>query len=86
MSEHRRTKIVATIGPASRSVETMVELIGAGVDAFRLNFSHGTREEHVENVARAREASVAAGREIALIGDLPGPKLRLSTLEGGVPR
>jgi pyruvate kinase len=84
MSEHRRTKIVATIGPATRSVETMAELIGAGADAFRLNFSHGTREEHIENVARAREASQQAGREIALIGDLPGPKLRVSTLEGGV--
>jgi pyruvate kinase len=84
MTEHRRTKIVATIGPATRSVETMAELIGAGADAFRLNFSHGTREEHIENVARAREASQQAGREIALIGDLPGPKLRLSTLEGGV--
>jgi pyruvate kinase len=84
MKEHRRTKIVATIGPATRSVETMAELIGAGADAFRLNFSHGTREEHIENVARAREASQQAGREIALIGDLPGPKLRISTLEGGV--
>jgi pyruvate kinase len=84
MSEHRRTKIVATIGPATRSVETMAELMGAGADAFRLNFSHGTREEHIENVARAREASQQAGREIALIGDLPGPKLRVSTLEGGV--
>src|SRR5207244_6429071 len=81
---HRRTKIVATIGPATRATETMVELIRAGADAFRLNFSHGTADEHAENIARAREASAAAGREIALIGDLPGPKLRLSTLAGGL--
>ena len=58
----------------------MAELIEAGADAFRLNFSHGTREEHVENVERARRASRETGREIALIGDLPGPKLRLSTI------
>ena len=57
----RRTKIVATIGPATRSVESMAELITAGADVFRLNFSHGTRDEHAENVAMAREAS-RAGR------------------------
>ena len=84
MSEHRRTKIVATIGPASRSVETMTELIKAGADVFRLNFSHGTRDDHAENVERAREAAEQAGREIGLLGDLPGPKLRLSNIEGGV--
>ncbi len=56
-SGRRRTKIVATIGPATRSVERMVELIRAGADVFRLNFSHGTREEHAANVAMAREAS-----------------------------
>ena len=84
MTEHRRTKIVATIGPASRSVETMTELIKAGADVFRLNFSHGTRDDHAENVERAREAAEQAGREIGLLGDLPGPKLRLSNIEGGV--
>jgi pyruvate kinase len=84
LADHRRTKIVATIGPATRSVERMEELIAAGADAFRLNFSHGTRDEHAENVQFAREASRAGGREIALIGDLPGPKLRLSNLRGGV--
>ena len=80
----RRTKIVATIGPASRSVETMTRLIRAGADVFRLNFSHGTREEHAENVERARQAAADAGRQIGLLGDLPGPKLRLGDLEGGV--
>src|SRR5687768_15693663 len=81
---HRRTKIVATIGPATRSVETMGELIEAGADVFRLNFSHGTRSDHAENIERAREAASRAGREIGLLGDLPGPKLRLGDLPGGV--
>ena len=79
----RRTKIVATIGPATRSVETLAELIEAGADVLRLNFSHGTRDEHVENVAMAREASGLAGREVGLLGDLPGPKLRIDEVEGG---
>jgi pyruvate kinase len=84
MNEHRRTKIVATIGPATRSVETMSELIGAGVDVFRFNFSHGTREEHSENVAMAREASLAADKQVGILGDLPGPKIRLADVDGGV--
>jgi pyruvate kinase len=80
----RRTKIVATIGPATRSVETMAELIRAGADVLRLNFSHGSRDEHSENVAMAREASAIAGREVGLLGDLPGPKLRLDEVDGGL--
>jgi pyruvate kinase len=80
----RRTKIVATIGPATRSVERMTELIRAGADVFRLNFSHGGREEHAANVAMARDASQLVGREVGLLGDLPGPKLRLDEIEGGV--
>ncbi len=83
-SGRRRTKIVATIGPATRSVEKMTELIRAGADVFRLNFSHGHRDEHVANVAMAREASALAGAEIGLLGDLPGPKLRIDEVEGGV--
>jgi pyruvate kinase len=67
----RRTKIVATIGPATRSVETMAELIRAGADVLRLNFSHGTRDEHAANVAMAREASEIVGREVGILGDLP---------------
>jgi pyruvate kinase len=82
-SGRRRTKIVATIGPATRSVETMAELIRAGADVFRLNFSHGGREDHDANVAMAREASQVAGREVGLLGDLPGPKLRIDEVEGG---
>jgi pyruvate kinase len=83
-SGRRRTKIVATIGPATRSVERMAELIQAGADVFRLNFSHGSREEHAANVAMARDASQVAGKEVGLLGDLPGPKLRIDEVEGGV--
>ncbi|MGH2954164.1 MAG: pyruvate kinase [Solirubrobacterales bacterium] len=84
MNDHRRTKIVATIGPATRSVETMTELLEAGVDVFRFNFSHGTRADHTENVAMGREAAKAAGKEAGILGDLPGPKIRLADVEGGV--
>ena len=80
----RRTKIVATIGPATRSVEMMCELIRAGTDVFRFNFSHGTEADHAENVEMTREAAKSCGKEIGILGDLPGPKLRLGDLEGGV--
>ncbi len=83
-SERRRTKIIATVGPASREPEVLDELLEAGVDVFRLNFSHGTREDHAENVTRIRAASERAGREVGILGDLPGPKLRLGDLEGDV--
>jgi len=80
----RRTKIVATVGPASREPETLRQLVEAGVDVFRLNFSHGTARDHAKHAARIREAAAGLGREIGLLGDLPGPKLRLGELEGGV--
>ena len=79
----RRTKIVCTIGPATRTVEMMCDLIEAGADVFRLNFSHGTREDHAENVAMTREAAERCGKEIGILGDLPGPKLRLGDVAGG---
>ena len=84
MNDHRRTKIVATIGPATRSTAMMAELIEAGVDVFRFNFSHGTRSDHVENVAMARAAAQRIGTEVGILGDLPGPKLRLDEVEGGI--
>lgn len=80
----RRTKIVATLGPASREPDRLRDLIAAGADVLRLNFSHGTPEQHAELAERARRAAGEAGREVALLGDLPGPKLRLGELEGGV--
>jgi pyruvate kinase len=80
----RRTKIVTTIGPATRSPERMAELIEAGADVFRLNFSHGSREDHAENIKSARAAATQSGKEIGLLGDLPGPKLRIGDLDGDV--
>jgi pyruvate kinase len=78
----RRTKIVATIGPACREPETLVRMVEAGLDVARLNFSHGTREEHAENVRRVREAASRADRQVAILQDLPGPKLRIGPVRG----
>ena len=77
----RRTKIVATIGPASSEPETIGALIAAGMDAARLNMSHGTRELHAQLAQRIRDAQQEAGRPIALIADLQGPKLRVGDLD-----
>jgi pyruvate kinase len=84
MDGHRRTKIVATLGPATRSVEAICELLAAGADVFRLNFSHGTAEEHAETVRMVRLSAQIAGKEAGVLGDLPGPKLRLRDVVGGV--
>src|SRR5947209_2923479 len=77
----RRTKIVATIGPASRDPETLTRMVEAGLDVARLNFSHGDRELHAENAQRVRAAASAAGRQVAILQDLPGPKIRIGALE-----
>jgi pyruvate kinase len=76
----RRTKIVATIGPASASPEQMVELARAGMDGARLNLSHGTHDEHRERARLVRGTEADVGRPIALIADLQGPKLRIGEL------
>jgi pyruvate kinase len=80
----RRTKIVATIGPASRDPDTLVRLVRAGMDVARLNFSHGTLEEHAETAERVRTASERAQRPVALLQDLPGPKMRIGALRDGI--
>jgi pyruvate kinase len=80
----RRTKIVATIGPASREPETLVRMVQAGMDVARLNYSHGTLEEHAETIRRVRDAAGRAGRPVAILQDLPGPKLRIGPLRGDV--
>jgi pyruvate kinase len=80
----RRTKIVATIGPASSEASVLAGLIEAGMDGARLNFSHGTHEEHGESARRIREAQAAAGRPLALIADLQGPKIRIGDLPAPV--
>ena len=69
----RRTKIVATIGPASRDPEVLVRMVEAGMDVARLNFSHGSAEEHAETARRVRDAADRAGRQVAILQDLPGP-------------
>ncbi|MGH2877405.1 MAG: pyruvate kinase, partial [Solirubrobacteraceae bacterium] len=76
----RRTKIVATIGPASRDPDTLARMVEAGLDVARLNFSHGDRDLHAENAERVRAASAAVGRPVAVLQDLPGPKLRIGAL------
>ena len=78
----RRTKIVATIGPATRDPEVLARLVEAGMDVARLNFSHGTHDEHAETARLVREASSRAGRPVAILQDLPGPKMRIGPLEG----
>lgn len=78
----RRTKIIATLGPACSSEDVIYRLLTSGVDVFRLNFSHGTHEEHTETISRVREASMAIGRYIPIVGDIQGPKLRIGEVEG----
>ena len=81
----RRTRILATLGPTSDSVEGIAALIEAGADAFRLNFSHGTRELHALTCQRIREVAAAKGRVITILQDLSGPKIRIGSLKAPVP-
>jgi pyruvate kinase len=81
----RHTKIVATLGPASDSNDVLDELMAAGVDVFRLNFSHGTHETHAATYARVRAAADRAGRTVAVLQDLSGPKIRTGRHAGGTP-
>lgn len=83
MLPFRHTKIIATAGPATRSDAALDELVSAGVDIFRLNFSHGTHESHAQQFASIRRAASRAGRVIAVMQDLGGPKIRTGPLEGG---
>jgi pyruvate kinase len=80
----RSTKIVATIGPASRDPEVLDRMVVAGMDVARLNFAHGDPEEHAATVALVRDAARRAGREVAVLQDIPGPKLRLGPVAGDV--
>jgi pyruvate kinase len=80
----RRTKIVATVGPASRSPENLERLVLAGVNVFRLNFSHGAQEEHLAVINSVREIAARLHRPIALLQDLSGPKIRTGRVKDGV--
>ena len=81
----RHTKIVATLGPASREPQVLDALITAGVDIFRLNFSHGSQSDHAATFHQVREAAGRADRHVAILQDLSGPKIRTGRLEGGRP-
>ncbi len=81
----RRTKIVATIGPASADADSLTRLIEAGVDVVRLNLSHGTIEQHLALIGLVRTAAVRCGRHVGVLADLPGPKVRAGRFcEGGI--
>jgi pyruvate kinase len=80
----RRTKIIATVGPASWDEDVLAKLIEAGADVLRLNFSHADRDRHARTIESIRAAAERAGREVAVLGDLPGPKLRIGELHGDV--
>jgi pyruvate kinase len=81
----RRTKIVATLGPASQSAERIAQLIAAGMDMARLNFSHGNHDDHGRTLSLVREAAQQAGRPVAIMQDLQGLKIRTGLLAGGQP-
>ncbi len=83
MRRHRHAKIVATVGPASHTPERLKALFLAGVDTFRLNFSHGTHDDHAKVHAAIRALEQETGRPIGILQDLQGPKIRIGTLRGG---
>ncbi len=77
----RGTKIVATIGPASNDLDTLKRMLQAGVDVVRLNFSHGKAQDHIDRATMVRQAAAECGREIAIMADLQGPKIRIGKFE-----
>jgi pyruvate kinase len=80
---HRATKIVATIGPASSDIDTLKRMILIGVDVVRLNFSHGKAQDHIDRANLVREAAAFCGKEVAIMADLQGPKIRVGKFENG---
>lgn len=81
----RRTKIVATLGPATSSPDRIAPLLAAGLDVVRLNFSHGTQPEHADKIARVRAAAQAVDQPVGIMQDLQGLKIRTGPLENGTP-
>src|SRR6266436_6361391 len=86
LRRRRSAKIVATVGPASAGLERIRALFEAGVDVFRLNFSHGTHDEHRARFEEIRAVEAEVGRPIGILADLQGPKLRLGNFAGGKAR
>ena len=83
LRRRRRTKIIATLGPASATPEVLARLFQAGADVFRLNFSHGTHEDHAARFAMIRALEARVGRPIGILADVQGPKLRVGQFSGG---
>src|SRR2546422_1651571 len=79
----RKAKIICTMGPASREEPVLSRLVEAGMDVARLNFSHGTHEDHLRAIGNVRKAADNAGRPVALLLDLQGPQIRVGELESG---
>ena len=79
----RHTKIVATLGPASSSTEVLERMVGAGIDVVRMNFSHGTTDDHLARANIIREIAGRLGRTVGILGDLQGPKIRVGKFENG---
>lgn len=79
----RATKIVATLGPASSAPDVLERMMRAGVDVVRLNFSHGKAQDHIDRATLVREVAARAGKEVAIMADLQGPKIRVGKFEGG---
>src|SRR5210317_761630 len=79
----RRTKIVATLGPASERPKVLRKMIKSGLDVARLNFSHGSADEHRERALQVRKAADDCGRDVGLLGDLQGPKIRVMRFKKG---
>jgi len=77
-----RTKIVATVGPASGNVDVLQDMIVNGCSVFRINFSHGSHESHGESIANIRKAAENLGQNVAILGDLQGPKIRIGAIKG----
>ena len=84
-SGNRRAKIICTIGPACNTEEAMRDLLRLGMDVARLNFSHGSHEDHAHNIKRLRRAAEQEGRTLCILQDLQGPKIRTGLLEGHDP-
>src|SRR5690349_8326960 len=82
----RKAKIICTMGPASREEPTLGRLVEAGMDVARLNFSHGTHDDHLRALGAVRKAAEMAGRPIGILLDLQGPKIRVGKIEGGKVR
>ena len=76
----RRTKILATLGPSTDTVEQIEAIIKAGTNVVRMNFSHGTAEDHINRANKVRAAAKKLGKYVAILGDLQGPKIRVANL------